>query len=68
MSVPCVMTMPSTASEAASSFTRLPSFSQTSGVMAWLPIWTICSPLTAAISWISGTAWSSSSTGTLPDV
>ena len=44
VSVPWVMTMPSTSSLASSALTALASVSHTSSFMSWEPILTTCSP------------------------
>src|SRR6185436_12690693 len=67
VSVPCVIAMPATSDFARISFTRFASFSHTSSFMSWLPMLAICSPLTSAISFISGTALIRMSTPTAPD-
>ena len=66
VSVPWVMTMPSTSSLASSALTRLASVSHTSSFMSWEPILTTCSPCTSATFFISGTAAISVSMATLP--
>ena len=48
------MTMPSVSSDLSSLFTRFASFSSVSLFIFWLPIFTTCSPLTCATSFISG--------------
>ncbi len=68
VSVPWVMTMPATSGCACSSFTRRASLIQTASFMSWLPMLAICSPLTAARSFIPGTAEMRASTEKLPDL
>ena len=60
------MTMPSTAGSFCSSFTLRASLIQTASFMSWLPMLAICSPFTAAIFSIPGTALMSDSTEKLP--
>ncbi|MNR13021.1 hypothetical protein D3C85_1294030 [compost metagenome] len=67
VSVPCVMTMPSTSGCFSSSDTRLASFSRRSLLKLSEPIWKICSPLTLATFEISGTEAMILSTGTTAD-
>jgi hypothetical protein len=66
VSVPWVMTIPSTSGRACSSFTRRASLIQTASFMSWLPMLAICSPFTVAIFSIPGTPWMSDSTEKLP--
>lgn len=68
VSVPWVMTTPSTSDCASTSFKRLASLSQTSSFMSWLPILTICSPEISARSFICGTALMRSWTLNAPDL
>jgi len=68
VSVPWVMTTPATSGIAASSFTRLASLSQTSSFMSCEPMFEICSPRRLASFLACGTAASSCSTPTWPDV
>ncbi len=68
VSVPWVITMPSTSGMAASSLTRRASFSQTSSFMSCEPMFATCSPRIAASFLAWGTAARSWSTPTWPDV
>ena len=68
VSVPWVMTMPSTSAIAPSSLTRLASFSQTSSFMSCEPMFATCSPRIVASFLAWGTAARSWSTPTWPDV
>ncbi len=68
VSVPCVMTMPSTSAIAPSSLTRLASFSHTSSFMSCDPMLEICSPLSIASFFACGTALINCSTPSWPDV
>ena len=67
VSVPCVMTTPSTSAIATSSLTRRASFSQTSSFMSCEPMFEICSPRSVASFLACGTAASSCSTPTWPE-
>jgi hypothetical protein len=67
VSVPCVITTPSTSFEASSSLVRAASFTHTSSFISWLPIEAICSPVTIARSFICGTAAINVSTATAPE-
>ena len=68
VSVPCVITTPSTSADANRSFTVLASLIQTSSFMSWLPIEATWTPRTFALSAICGTAAISVSTATAPDL
>lgn len=68
VSVPCVMTTPATSGMATSSLTRRASLNQTSSFMSCEPMLEICSPRSAASFFAWGTAASSCSTPTCPDV
>ena len=68
VSVPCVMTMPSTSFIAVSSLIRRASLNQTSSFMSWEPMLEICSPRRFASFFAWGTAARSWSTPTWPDV
>ncbi len=68
VSVPCVMTTPSTSVIAMSSLTRRASLSHTSSFMSCEPMFEICSPLRFASFLAWGTAARSCSTPTWPDV
>ena len=68
VSVPWVITIPSTSGMATSSLTRRASFSQTSSFMSWEPMFAICSPRRVASFLAWGTAARSCSTPTWPEV
>ena len=68
VSVPWVITKPSTSLDFASSLMRLASFSMMSKLMSCEPTFEICSPLIVARSAIPGTAAIIVSMVTAPDV